>query len=63
LGTPAGTTRGFGSDEFRMIGGLIAEVVDGLAKNGAEGDAQAEESVRRRVSELCSAFPVYPGRQ
>ncbi|WP_325166493.1 serine hydroxymethyltransferase [Tsuneonella flava] len=62
LGTPAGTTRGFGPDEFRMIGGLIAEVVDGLAKNGAEGDAQAEESVRRRVSELCSAFPVYPGR-
>lgn len=62
LGTPAGTTRGFGPDEFRTIGGLIAEVVDGLAKNGAEGDAQAEESVRRRVSELCAAFPVYPGR-
>ncbi len=61
LGTPAGTTRGFGPDEFRTIGKLIAEVVEGLAKNGPEGDAQVEESVRQRVSTLCSAFPVYPG--
>lgn len=61
LGTPAGTTRGFGPAEFRKVGALIAEVVDGLAKNGPEGDAQIEESVRGRVSELCSAFPVYPG--
>ncbi|MGN6496715.1 MAG: serine hydroxymethyltransferase [Tsuneonella sp.] len=62
LGTPAGTTRGFGTDEFRRIGGLIAEVVDGLSRNGPEGDAQVEQSVRRRVGELCEAFPVYPGR-
>ena len=61
LGTPAGTTRGFGPDEFRTVGKLIAEVVDGLAKNGPEGDAQIEESVRQRVSALCAAFPVYPG--
>ena len=61
LGTPAGTTRGFGPDEFRTVGKLIAEVVEGLAKNGPEGDAQIEESVRGRVSELCAAFPVYPG--
>jgi len=60
LGTPAGTTRGFGPAEFRKIGVLIAEVVDGLSKNGPDGDAQVEESVRRRVSELCSQFPVYP---
>ncbi|WP_305040815.1 serine hydroxymethyltransferase [Erythrobacter sp. SDW2] len=60
LGTPAGTTRGFGPAEFRKVGVLIAEVVDGLSKNGPEGDAQVEESVRRRVSELCSQFPVYP---
>ena len=60
LGTPAGTTRGFGPAEFRKIGALIAEVVDGLSKNGPDGDAQVEESVRRRVSELCSQFPVYP---
>ncbi|PZU18430.1 MAG: serine hydroxymethyltransferase [Citromicrobium sp.] len=62
LGTPAGTTRGFGTDQFREIGALIAEVVDGLARNGDEGDGQAEERVCNRVAELCAAFPVYPGR-
>ena len=62
LGTPAGTTRGFGPAEFRTIAGLIAEVVEGMHRNGDEGDAQVEESVRRRVTELCQAFPVYPGR-
>src|SRR6186997_3416326 len=62
LGTPAGTTRGFGPAEFRKVGGLIAEVVEGMRKNGEQGDAQIEESVRRRVTELCDAFPVYPGR-
>lgn len=61
LGTPAGTTRGFGPEEFRTVGKLIAEVVEGLAKNGPEGDAQVEESVRQRVGALCAAFPVYPG--
>ena len=61
LGTPAGTTRGFGPAEFRKIGALIVEVVDGLSKNGPEGDAQVEESVRARVEELCASFPVYPG--
>ncbi|WP_017664005.1 serine hydroxymethyltransferase [Porphyrobacter sp. AAP82] len=61
LGTPAGTTRGFGPEEFRAVGKLIAEVVEGLAKNGPEGDAQIEESVRQRVAALCAAFPVYPG--
>ncbi|WP_286172679.1 serine hydroxymethyltransferase [Porphyrobacter sp. YT40] len=61
LGTPAGTTRGFGPEEFRTIGKLIAEVVEGLSKNGPEGDAQIQESVRQRVATLCAAFPVYPG--
>jgi len=61
LGTPAGTTRGFGPAEFRKVGALIAEVVDGLAKNGLEGDAQIEGRVRGKVNELCDAFPVYPG--
>ena len=60
LGTPAGTTRGFGPVEFRQVGQLIAEVVQGLSKNGPEGDAQIEESVRERVSYLCKNFPVYP---
>ncbi|HWK42658.1 MAG TPA: serine hydroxymethyltransferase [Croceibacterium sp.] len=62
LGTPAATTRGFGPAEFRKVGGLIAEVLEGMRRNGDEGDAQVEESVRRRVNELCEAFPVYPGR-
>ena len=61
LGTPAGTTRGFGEAEFREIGGLIAEVVEGLRKNGEAGDAQVEQSVARRVGELCTRFPIYPG--
>ena len=61
LGTPAGTTRGFGETEFREIGGMIAEVVEGLRKNGDEGDAQIEESVARRVGEVCARFPIYQG--
>ena len=61
LGTPAGTTRGFGEAEFTQIGKLIAEVVDGLRKNGEMGDAQVEASVQARVEELCGHFPIYPG--
>jgi len=59
LGTPAGTTRGFGPTEFRQVGELIVEVLDSLGGNPA-GDAQVEESVRRRVEELCARFPIYP---
>ena len=58
LGSPAGTTRGFGAAEFREIGKLIVEVVDAVAKN-VEGDAQVEQSVARRVGELCARFPIY----
>ena len=61
LGTPACTTRGFGPDEFRLVGELIAEVCEGLRKNGDEGDAQVEASVAARVEELCSRFPIYQG--
>jgi glycine hydroxymethyltransferase len=61
LGTPAGTTRGFGTGEFQQIAGLIAEVVEGLRKNGEEGDAQVEASVAARVEELCEKFPIYQG--
>ena len=60
LGTPAGTTRGFREEEFRTIGKLIVEVVDGLARNGEEGDGQVEQRVRDRVAELCAQFPIYP---
>jgi glycine hydroxymethyltransferase len=59
LGTPAGTTRGFREDEFRQIGALIAEVVDGLSRNGDEGDGQVEARVRARVEDLCARFPIY----
>lgn len=59
LGTPAGTTRGFGKAEFQEIGKLIIEVVDALGKKGDEGDAAVEESVRTRVLELCGRFPIY----
>ena len=58
LGSPAGTTRGFGAAEFREIGKLIVEVVDAVAKN-EQGDAQVEQSVARRVGELCARFPIY----
>ena len=61
LGTPAGTTRGFGEDEFRQIARWIVEVVDGLAGNGETGNADVEAGVKRDVARLCNAFPLYPG--
>ncbi len=60
LGTPAGTTRGFGEEEFREIARLIVEVVDGLASSGAEGNQNVEEAVKAKVQKLCDAFPIYP---
>ena len=61
LGTPAGTTRGFGAAEFAEIGGLIVEVVDALAASGPEGDPDVEASVKARVRTLCEHFSLYPG--
>ena len=61
LGTPAGTTRGFAEPEFRLIGQWITEVVDGLAANGEEGNAEVEAAVKAKVSALCAQFPIYPG--
>ena len=61
LGTPAGTTRGFGEAEFRLIGQWIVEVVDGLAKNGEEGNGEVEAAVKAKVADLCAKFPLYPG--
>ncbi len=58
LGSPAATTRGFGVGEFRLVGELIAEVLDGLAAN-PEDNAALETSVRARVEELCGRFPIY----
>jgi glycine hydroxymethyltransferase len=59
LGTPACTTRGFSEPEFREVGELIIEVLDGLAKNGEQGNARIEASVRRRVLRLTGRFPIY----
>ena len=59
LGTPAGTTRGFGISEFQQIGKLIVEVVDAVAKKGDAGDPEVEASVRSRVADLCRRFPIY----
>jgi glycine hydroxymethyltransferase len=59
LGSPAGTTRGFGIAEFQMVGDMIIEVLDGLAANGDEGNAKVEENVKQRAIELCERFPIY----
>jgi glycine hydroxymethyltransferase len=58
LGTPAGTSRGFGEEEFRLIGNLIGDVLDGLATN-PEDNSAAEEKVREQVKALCERFPLY----
>ncbi len=60
LGTPAGTTRGFGEAEFRQIADWIVEVIDGLAANGADGNEAVEAKVRGEVAEMCARFPLYP---
>ncbi len=60
LGTPAGTTRGFGQAEFREIGHLIAEVLDGLkAANSDDGNAAVEAAVKEKVIALTDRFPIY----
>lgn len=60
LGAPAGTTRGFGEEDFRQISRWIVEVVDGLAANGEEGNTEVENKVRAEVADLCARFPLYP---
>ena len=59
LGSPAGTTRGFGVAEFREVGRMIAEVLDGLAANGEAGNAAVESKVKAEAMELCARFPIY----
>ncbi|MAX72992.1 MAG: serine hydroxymethyltransferase [Nioella sp.] len=60
LGSPAGTTRGFGEEEFRQIADWIIEVVDGLAANGEDGNGDVEEKVKAEVAQLCARYPLYP---
>jgi glycine hydroxymethyltransferase len=59
LGSPAGTTRGFGVAEFRDIGRMIAEVLEGLAKNGETGNGAVEEKIKNEATALCRRFPIY----
>lgn len=60
LGTPAGTTRGFGIAEFHQIGEMIVELLDATAQAGGESATLTEEAVRKRAIELCDRFPIYP---
>jgi glycine hydroxymethyltransferase len=59
VGTPAGTTRGFGTAEFQLVGELIVEVLDGLAANGEDNNGRIEAGVRDKVAALTNAFPIY----
>lgn len=59
LGSPAGTTRGFGCEEFHMIGDFIADILDGLIQNGEEKNASIEQAVLNKVQKLVAQYPLY----
>ena len=59
LGSPAATSRGFGVEEFKRVGELIVETLDGLAAHGESGNAAVEAKVREGVAELTKRFPIY----
>jgi glycine hydroxymethyltransferase len=59
LGSPAGTTRGFGIAEFREVGELISDVLDVLSQKGVEADSLVETAVRDKVGRLLARFPIY----
>ena len=59
VGTPAATSRGFGTAEFEQVGSLIARTLDGLAEAGEAGNAAAEASVRDEVKAIVARFPIY----
>ena len=59
LGSPAGTTRGFGIAEFREVGRMIAEVLDGLARNGEDANGAVEAKIKAEATALCRRFPIY----
>jgi len=61
VGSPAGTTRGFGKAEFSDIADMVADVLDGLTSNGLDGNGAVEAEVNERVRALCGRFPIYPG--
>ena len=59
VGTPAATSRGFGAAEFEQVGALVAETLEGLSRNGDEGNAAVEAGVKNKVAELTRRFPIY----
>ena len=59
LGTPAGTTRGFGSNDFIDIGNWIADVLEGLQTNGIDNNEKSELSIKSKVLDLCKNYPIY----
>ena len=59
LGTPAGTTRGFGSNDFINIGNWIADVLEGLQTNGIDNNEKSESSIKSKVLDLCKNYPIY----
>lgn len=59
LGTPAATSRGFGKEEFKQVGSMIVEVLDGLSVKGEEGNAGTEAAVKDKVHALTAKFPIY----
>ncbi|SFE42486.1 serine hydroxymethyltransferase [Roseivivax sediminis] len=59
LGTPAGTTRGFGTEEFTRVGTMIDKVLTGLAQNGPDGNGEVEAAVKAEAISLCKTFPIY----
>ena len=61
VGSPAGTTRGFGEAEFREIADMVADVLGGLKANGIDGNGAVEAQVNERVRALCARFPIYQG--
>ena len=58
LGTQAATTRGFGLEEFKLVGNLITKVIKGLSTNQVD-NSKVENEVRKEVIDLCSKFPIY----
>jgi len=62
LGSPAATTRGFGAEEFRQVGLMINDVLEGLGRSNDGSNDTAEAAVGARVKELCARFPLYPAR-
>jgi glycine hydroxymethyltransferase len=61
LGSPAATTRGFGAAEFRAVGLMINEVLEGLGHSNDGTNAAAEAAVAAKVRALCARFPIYSG--